>query len=833
MKTAFPGFKNMALCLVSTLLTLVLSATGASAGSPTYAIGAISSESVEAKEHSLPLSPQASNGRIAFRTDRDGNAEIYVMNQDGTGQTRLTNTLAVDSQPSWSPNGLKIAFMSDRDGNQEIYVMDQDGTNQTRITNNSTDDRLPAWSPDGFKIAFVSLRDGSEEIYTMDADGTDQRRLTLNATIDTTPDWSPNSLKIAFTKMGNSDYDVLVMDAGGAHLTSVTNAASNQNDPSWSPNGVQIAYEDLASGDFEIAVIDEDGSNQTALTNNAFLEGAPSWSPDGSKIAFFTDRDGNREIYVMNKNGTGQTRLTNNTASDTLPDWGPGPSFVVTNTNASGVGSLHQAILDANAQAGPDTITFNIPGPGVHTIQPISGLPTIDDPLTIDGTSQPGYAGTPLIELDGVSTFSVDGLKFDNNPGPNTVRGLAIGRFDGNGISLFDADNNIIQGNFLGTDATGTLDRGNGMFGINTAQSSGNTIGGSSPSQRNLISGNPHGGINLNTSSTDAVIQGNFIGTDISGLGNLGNDGPGIRIFASASNNLIGGTDSSMRNVIAFNEQGIRIEQSTSTGNQIAGNSMHSNTKPGADPNMGIDLVPEGVTPNDAGDPDVGPNNLQNYPVLTSAIVSDGDTVITGTLNSTPNATFRIYLYDNATCSPSGNGEGQTPFITFVVATDGSGNDDFTIVSPIALPAGHFVTTTATRIDEGAANDTSEFSACMPVSDGSTPTPTRTATRTNTATRTPTLPPTLTPTRTSTATSTNTVAPSQTPGDPGATPSNTPIPTGTIATTNTPSVPTPTTCIIAFVDVPFGSPFYSYVRCIACRGIISGYGCGAEGEGCP
>ena len=99
-------------------------------------------------------------GKIAFRSDRDGNGEIYVMNADGTNQTRLTNNSAEDIWPSWSPDGTKIAFMSDRDGNGEIYVMNADGTNQTRLTNNSATEYCPSWSPDGTKIVFMSNRDG-------------------------------------------------------------------------------------------------------------------------------------------------------------------------------------------------------------------------------------------------------------------------------------------------------------------------------------------------------------------------------------------------------------------------------------------------------------------------------------------------------------------------------------------------------------------------------------------------------------------------------------------------------------------------------------------------
>src|ERR687883_930796 len=98
--------------------------------------------------------------QIAFASDRDGNFEIYLMDADGGGLTRLTENNAEDLSPAWSPNGSRIAFVSNRDGNNEIYVMNADGTAQTRLTNNAAHDVGPAWSPDGTKIAFVSTRDG-------------------------------------------------------------------------------------------------------------------------------------------------------------------------------------------------------------------------------------------------------------------------------------------------------------------------------------------------------------------------------------------------------------------------------------------------------------------------------------------------------------------------------------------------------------------------------------------------------------------------------------------------------------------------------------------------
>ncbi|MDP6512914.1 MAG: hypothetical protein QF878_06995 [SAR202 cluster bacterium] len=111
------------------------------------------------------------------------------LHADGSGQTNLTNNSAADADPAWSPDGAKIAFWSGRDGNSEMYVMNTDGSDQTRLTTN--DAWEPAWSPDGAKIAFSSHRDGDWEIYLMNADGSGQTRLTNDPAHDSSPAWSP------------------------------------------------------------------------------------------------------------------------------------------------------------------------------------------------------------------------------------------------------------------------------------------------------------------------------------------------------------------------------------------------------------------------------------------------------------------------------------------------------------------------------------------------------------------------------------------------------------------------------------------------------------------
>src|SRR5215208_2531616 len=202
------------------------------------------------------------NGQIAFVSLTDGNDEIYVMNADGSGLTRLTDDPADDFNPSWSPDGEKIAFGSFRDSNEEsnneeIYVMSaDDGSGLTRLTDDPAIDTFANWSPDGEKIAFTSDRDNSiDEIYVMNADdGSDVTRLTDNDADDLAPSWSPDGERIAFAsdRDENATHEIYVMNA-------------------------------------------DDGSGQTRLTNNDADDFNPSWSPDGEKIAFSGSRDNNEE----------------------------------------------------------------------------------------------------------------------------------------------------------------------------------------------------------------------------------------------------------------------------------------------------------------------------------------------------------------------------------------------------------------------------------------------------------------------------------------------------------------------------------------------------------
>lgn len=269
-------------------------------------------------------------------------------------------------------------------------------------------------------------------------------------------------------------------------------------------------------------------------------------------------------------------------------------------------------------------------------------------------------------------------------------------------IALAGTNNNLVQGNFIGTDVTGMTAVPNGSGVELQVAGNNNTIGGTSAAARNIISGNTFQGVDLNGSSGNFV-QGNFIGTQANGASPLPNTVDGVNIDGSSSTNTVGGTLAGARNVIAFNG-GRGINAISGTSNALLTNSIFSNAS------LGIDLNQDGVTPNDTGDADGGPNNLQNFPVLTSA-TPGATTTIQGTLNSTPNTTFRVEFFSNPACDGSGNGEGTTLLGFTNITTNGSGNATINVTLPVSVPLGNVVVATATN----PANSTSEFSACITV----------------------------------------------------------------------------------------------------------------------
>jgi hypothetical protein len=528
-------------------------------------------------------------------------------------------------------------------------------------------------------------------------------------------------------------------------------------------------------------------------------------------------------------------------------------TFTVTSTADSGAGSLRQAITDANNAAGADTIAFNIVGSGVHSIALATALPAITSPVTINGYTQGGASANThdtsqglntvlRIEINGGALSSASCL--DVGAADTTIKGLVINGCDQAGIHLQDsATGAVIEGNFIGTDPTGTsasptrpakqisgsappncriggttpaarnLISGGGtriylgvsfggpvglaiqgnLLGTNVAgtaalQSNGEgitliaatnaTIGGTAASARNVISGSSTGLIIAGDSSNGVVIAGNFIGVDVTGTvplpntgygiyvdsahltiggsaagaGNVisGNDGIGIVLGGSAASTFaivqgnfigtdltgtlalgnadraihaggpdstIGGTGPGDGNVIANTritaggQTGDGVYLPFGTGNRIRGNSIYGNA------GIGIDVMPsgspDGVTPNDPGDADTGGNAMQNFPVL-SSVTNGATTRIQGALHSTPSTIFDLDFYANPACSkfPREYLQGRTYLGPGQTTTDGNGDASFDVTLPVATEAGARISATATD----PVGNTSEFSQRLPFS---------------------------------------------------------------------------------------------------------------------
>lgn len=575
----------------------------------------------------------------------------------------------------------------------------------------------------------------------------------------------------------------------------------------------------------------------------------------------------------------------------------PAATFVVNSTNDPGNGpcnaaecTLREALIAANANgASQDTIQFNIAGAGPHVITLAAALQPVLQPLIIDGLSQPGAScsglpADPLIVVNG-SGLGGGNTGLVINAGNTRVRGLVIQRFSSHGVVLQGGSGIVLECNYIGTNAAGVNDLGNGGIGVyvnNTpgatllrnliagngsygvylggGNASGNmlrgnfigtnesgtvaisndetgvliesaantTIGGTQTADRNVISGNAGYGVAVNGSSGGSVVRGNYIGVSSNGSTALGNNGAGVSV-AGANGIQIGGSDAGAGNVISGNtgpglilqnnaqnsvvarniiglnaaatasvgnssfgiylpngnnstiggngsgnviagngQDGIFISGS-STNNAIYGNAIgtnqggsgglgnsmfgvHISLAPGnkigdtgglgnliagngADGiyvtgesatgnairansirdngDLGIDLGNNGVNPNDTGDPDAGPNGLQNFPQI-SAVGSDGSqTQFAGTLNSLPNRAIRLDFYSSPSCDSSGYGEGRVYVGWYDVTTNAAGDVTFNFTLPIGISAGWSVTATAS--DMALGGQTSEFAQCRQV----------------------------------------------------------------------------------------------------------------------
>jgi WD40 repeat protein len=267
--------------------------------------------------------------RLAFVLTNAGLTDVYAINSNGTGFTRLTTRGASNEDPAWSPDGSKIAFATNRDGSSRIYVMNADGSNQRALTPDGVIARQPTWSPDGEKIAFVGSAGGDSEIYVMKADGTNVVRLTVSTGLDIDPAWSPNGERIAFRSDRSGNGDIYVMNVDGSNASRLTTATEQEKEPAWSPDGTKIVF---ARGQcdwyygcyFDLVVMNANGSGASRL-NIGPSSTAPAWSSDGRWIAFAAEQcdyyECANQLRMVKPDGTGGGVIFEGNGSQ--PAWRP------------------------------------------------------------------------------------------------------------------------------------------------------------------------------------------------------------------------------------------------------------------------------------------------------------------------------------------------------------------------------------------------------------------------------------------------------------------------------------------------------------------------------
>ncbi len=770
----------------------------------------------------------------------------------------------------------------------QVYTVTQ-SSNCPTITVNPANPALPGGATSSqYNQTFTQTGSGNTITFSL-SNGVLPNGLTLNA--------ATGALTGIPYAAGTFNFTVRATDAntcfGERAYTLVINPACNFT---LAPTSASFS---TAGGNASINITTQTGCVWTAVSNTAWITITSGTNGSGNGMTLFTvaantgrPRGGTltiagQRVIVFQAGSRPGTTITVNSTSD-----------IVANDGAC---TLREALINANNDnqtgstdcargTGTDMIAFNIPGAGPHTISPLSPLPVIYDQIIIDGTTQPGASCTTLgglkIELSGAGAGGGESPLYILG-GYSTVRGLVINRFLGDGVLLHGLGGSTVSCNYIGTDVAGTTDLGNGRVGVRSFNSPNNLIGGTAVGAGNLLSGNNEGGVILSQAhATSNLIQGNYIGTDVTGTAAIGNSAYGVLITVNANGNKVGGTTTDTRNVISGNGgTGVYIQTSSNTvqgnyigtnaagtsdlgngfvgielsdnttgnliggptanarnvvsGNDVAGiyinntnnhtvqnnfvgtnaagtaalgntdngiviingsnnliggagagnvssanvrglyiagnafsnlikgnyfgtnatgtaalgnqrgimvtdgasnnqiggtaagegnlisgntatgllmdglsvgnailsNSIHTNN------GLGIDFHGNGITANDTGDGDTGPNNLQNFPVLTAASSNGASTAISGSLNSTANTTFTIQFFSNATCDSSGNGEGQVFLGQTTVTTDANGNTAINATLATAVASGSLITATATD----AANNTSEFSQCRVV----------------------------------------------------------------------------------------------------------------------
>jgi TolB protein len=306
--------------------------------------------------------------------------EIGLAASDGSCVQHLTNNDAADGwvetchEPmglfcpslgtgglSWSSDSERILFTSDRDGDADVYVMNRDGSNVEQLTDNSADDIVgdKAWSPTGESIVFTTDRDGNPEIYSMNPDGKEQTNLSRNEARDVYPQWSPDGSHILFSSTRASPervYDSVVMNRDGSSVSLVTDGPDEVGAASWSSKSDAIAYVSFCCGDNiireEIFLVSLDGSGRKLFV--ADIAGNPEWSPKGETIGYYgcpnraCDADHPAGIHLRSVDGTSDKQITYTPYPGQLFKWSPDGARLAYDALSTNDDKVHLFVINAD-----------------------------------------------------------------------------------------------------------------------------------------------------------------------------------------------------------------------------------------------------------------------------------------------------------------------------------------------------------------------------------------------------------------------------------------------------------------------------------------------------
>jgi Tol biopolymer transport system component len=307
----------------------------------------------------VAVAEQEGEPPIAFVSDRAGSLDVWVGDEMGNKQRRLTRSPAADADPAWSPDGRRIAFASNRTGFWQLYVINADGTGERPLTATKATDSSPVWSPDGNSIAFETNRDGNWEIYVMAADGSAQRNVSNDPRDDFRPSWAPDARRLVYQRVAGRRSELVVTDVRKPDPQTLPTPGP-AFDAAWSPDGAEIAFTGFVRQNYDIYVLDLDSRGLRRLTRSPAEDAEPSWSPDGRFLAFVSVRTGNYEVFTTDRLGKRQVNLTRAARSVEIgPAWAPRgalPPAVVVRTLESGTPTGGFACTTPGAGSGPGLI---------------------------------------------------------------------------------------------------------------------------------------------------------------------------------------------------------------------------------------------------------------------------------------------------------------------------------------------------------------------------------------------------------------------------------------------------------------------------------------------